>query len=100
VRANSASTICENTFSGNGTAATHAAIHLANSGNRVEANNVMFNTFARGIRAVLPDNVIVRNSAGYNNGNFELPLNSYAGAVVTTPGALNAATNSNANISF
>jgi hypothetical protein len=60
----------------------------------------MFNTFARGIRAELNENIIVRNSAGRNNVNFDLPVNSYAGPVVTAPGAMNTATNFNANISF
>jgi len=102
LRANSACTIRDCTLANNGAVANTnlAAINLISYGNRVEGNTVVFNFNIRGIKAGDPRNYIIRNVANNNSQNYDLPAGTMAGVIVTTPGALNSATNCNANLSF
>jgi hypothetical protein len=103
VRLDSGCTVRDCTLSNNGPSPAStdiAAIYLSSYGNRVEGNTLVFNFGARGIKALDSRNYIFRNVANNNNGNYDLPAGTIAGTIVSTVGALNTATNSNANASF
>ncbi|HXG46814.1 MAG TPA: right-handed parallel beta-helix repeat-containing protein [Methylomirabilota bacterium] len=100
LRIDSGAVVTDNVCSGNGTSTAHAAIHAAGTANRIEGNNVVFNTTARGIRAPEAGNVVIRNTASQNNGNYDVPANAFLGIIVGSPDALNTASNALSNVSY
>lgn len=97
----------QNGFNGNSTGALPGyGIQIVGSGgNRIEGNHVVSNN--RGIDAPgVSGNVIIRNTARGNVGtgtpsaNYNIGAGNFVGTIVTTEAAMNAATNSNMNISF
>jgi parallel beta-helix repeat protein len=89
----------------NGTGAAGGAGIFASSGNnRIEGNSCSQND--RGIDVNGAGNLIIRNSATDNSGtgspsaDFDIAPGNFLGTIVTTEGAMNTSTNSNANIAF
>ena len=63
-----------------------AGIHVTNSDNRIEGNNVTGND--RGLHVSGTSNLIFKNSAAGNSPNYEIVANNKVGVIVTTPQSL------------
>jgi len=84
---------------GNGLSGVGAGIHASNSDNRIEGNNVLSND--NGIDCDASGNVVIGNSASGNTDDYgQVLAGNHLGTVVTTPAAMNAATNNFVNVSY
>jgi parallel beta-helix repeat protein len=93
------SRILNNTCAANGPGGAFGrGIHLSGNDCRVEGNNVTDNDV--GIQVDFAGNLIIRNSASGNTTNYTIAAGNFTGTIVATEAAMNAATNSNINISF
>jgi hypothetical protein len=83
-----------------------AGIHTTSAGNRIEENHVVFNNNA-GIKVDSVASTVLRNTSRFNNGSTATASNyvfvnqpgNIVGTIVTSAATLNAANNSNVNIS-
>lgn len=98
IRINSDTAVSKNCCVSNGNGGDGAGIHSISSDNRIEANHVTDND--RGLDVDFTDNLIIKNSASGNTINYDIVAVNIVGTIVATQAAMNAATNSNVNVSF
>jgi len=77
-----------------------AGIHATGNDNRIDGNTVTGTIIGIGIDVDAGGNLIIANSASGNAPNYDITAGNITGTIVTTEAAMNAATNSNVNISF
>ena len=82
-----------NNSSSNGSSGDGAGIHVRNSENRIEGNNVARNN--RGIDVDSAGNVIVQNTARGNTVNYDLVANNIFGTIVDRTAAVSAVVSGN-----
>ena len=95
--------ILSNTASNNGAGNSNGAagIHITGNGNRIEGNNATDNTSTGFLVDANAGNLVIRNNARGNFFSYIFPQGhiNIVGTLVTTSAQLNAANNSNVNIS-
>ena len=77
--------IIGNTCSGNGLGGNAAGIHITDSDNRIEGNNVTVND--RGIDVDDFGNIIIKNTARGNTTNYSIVSGNDYGEIIINPGA-------------
>jgi parallel beta-helix repeat protein len=96
IRCNSSNTIEHNSINLNGDAGAGDGIHPVGYGNRIDSNEIRYNTGA-GIRLVNnTSNVVIRNTLGSNTGgNYVVGTGNGVGPIISvSSGNLGNATNS------
>jgi hypothetical protein len=89
----------DNNISGENLSNPGTGIKATGTGNHIEGNLVQYYFYA--FEAANQENLFVRNHARQNTQNYaQIASGNYVATIVTTSGAMNAATNANVNWSF